>query len=63
MKREQVKKAIEIVRDKEKEGDERRKRARELGEMAKRTIDEGGSSYLDMEMLIQYVSERSPSRA
>lgn len=63
MKREQVKKAIEIVRDKEKEGEERRKRARELGEMAKRTIDEGGSSYLDMEMLIQYVSERSPSRA
>ncbi|OAY42760.1 UDP-glycosyltransferase 73C3 [Manihot esculenta] len=63
MKKEQVKKAIEIVMDKGKEGEERRRRAREIGEMAKRTIEEGGSSYLDMEMLIQYVSERSPSRA
>lgn len=63
MKREQVKKAIEIVRDKEKEGEERRKRARELGEMAKRTIDEGGSSYLDMEMMIHYVPGKGPSRA
>ncbi|KAG8648600.1 hypothetical protein MANES_08G014107v8 [Manihot esculenta] len=61
--REQVKKAIEIVMDKEKEGEERRKRARELGEMAKRTIDEGGSSYLDMEMMIHYVPGKGPSRA
>lgn len=28
------------------EGEERRKRARELGEMAKRAMEEGGSSYL-----------------
>ncbi|KAF2289823.1 hypothetical protein GH714_038828 [Hevea brasiliensis] len=63
MKRDEVKKAIGIVMDKGKEGAERRKRARELGETAKRTIEEGGSSYMNMEMLIRYVSGRGPSRA
>ncbi|EEF42856.1 UDP-glucosyltransferase, putative [Ricinus communis] len=55
MKRDQVKNAIEKVVDKGKEGEERRKRARELGDMANRAIEKGGSSYINMEMLIQYV--------
>ncbi|XP_062117400.1 UDP-glycosyltransferase 73C3-like [Humulus lupulus] len=58
MKRENVKKAIDKVMDKGKEGEERRKKARELGEMAKRAIEEGGSSYLNMEILIQYVKKQ-----
>lgn len=55
MKRENVKEAIAKLMDKGEEAEERRKKARELGEMAKRAIEEGGSSYHNMEMLIQYV--------
>ncbi|XP_050226422.1 UDP-glycosyltransferase 73C3-like [Mercurialis annua] len=55
MKREQVKYAIEKVVDKGKEGEDRRKRARELGKIARNAIEKGGSSYINMEMLIQYV--------
>ena len=62
MKREDVKKAINKVMDKGEEAEERRKKAREIGEMAKRAIEEGGSSYLNMEMLIQYVKEQQNLR-
>ncbi|KAL5740901.1 hypothetical protein ACOSQ2_030081 [Xanthoceras sorbifolium] len=62
MKREQVKEAIEKVMDKGEEGEERRKRARELGEMAKCAVEQGGSSYLNMEKLIQYVLQQTMSQ-
>ncbi|POO01807.1 UDP-glucuronosyl/UDP-glucosyltransferase [Trema orientale] len=55
MKRDDVKKAIDEVMNKGEEAEERRKKARELGEMAKRAVEEGGSSHHNMEMLIQYV--------
>ncbi|CAL5389382.1 unnamed protein product [Camellia sinensis] len=55
MRRENVKEAIEKVMERGKEGEERRKRAREVGEMAKRAIEEGGSSYLNIKMFIQDV--------
>uniref|UniRef100_A0A803PAR0 Glycosyltransferase n=1 Tax=Cannabis sativa TaxID=3483 RepID=A0A803PAR0_CANSA len=58
MKRENVKNAIDKLMDKGKEAEERRKKARELGEMAKRAIEEGGSSYLNMGILIQYVKKQ-----
>ncbi|KAL8486407.1 hypothetical protein ACS0TY_023193 [Phlomoides rotata] len=51
--RDGVKRAIERVMDEREEGCERRKIAKEMGEMGKRSIEEGGSSYLNVELLIQ----------
>nr|AKA44605.1 UGTPg31 [Panax ginseng] len=59
MKRENVEKAIQEVMDKGVEAEERRKRAREFGDMAKRAIEEGGSSYLNIRSLIQHVKEKN----
>ena len=53
VKREDVKKAIEKAMDDGIEGHERRKRAKELGKIASNAIKEGGSSYLNLTMLIQ----------
>lgn len=58
MKREKVKEAIEKVMDKGEEGEERRNRAKELGEVARKAIENGGSSYLNMEMLIKFVLQQ-----
>ncbi|KAJ9555457.1 hypothetical protein OSB04_010071 [Centaurea solstitialis] len=53
VKNEDVKKAIEKVVDGGIEGNERRKRAKELGKIANNAIKEGGSSYLNLTLLIQ----------
>ncbi|KAJ9695289.1 hypothetical protein PVL29_010664 [Vitis rotundifolia] len=58
LKREAVEKAIEQLMEEGVEGQERRKRARELGEMAKRAMEEGGSSYLNMTLLIQDIMQQ-----
>lgn len=56
--RHEIEKAIRRVMDKDREdGDERRKRAGELGEMAKRAVEEGGSSYLNVSLLIQDIMQ------
>lgn len=52
MRREGVKKAIDKAMDKGEEAEERRRRAREIAEMAKRAMQEGGSSYLNLKGLI-----------
>ncbi|XP_065857489.1 UDP-glycosyltransferase 73C3-like [Euphorbia lathyris] len=57
MKREDVRKAVEVVMEKGGEGDERRRRAREIGEVARNAIEEGGSSYFNVKMLIQFVQD------
>ncbi|XP_049411394.1 UDP-glycosyltransferase 73C2-like [Solanum stenotomum] len=49
--------AIKKVMDKEKEGNKIRKRARELGEMAKRAVEDGGSSHLNVMLLIKEIQE------
>ncbi|XP_049343332.1 anthocyanidin 3-O-glucosyltransferase 4-like [Solanum verrucosum] len=49
--------AIKKVMDKEKEGKKIRKRARELGEMAKRAVEDGGSSHLNVMLLIKEIQE------
>ncbi|PSR98471.1 UDP-glycosyltransferase [Actinidia chinensis var. chinensis] len=54
VKREAVMRAVDDVI----KGEERRKRARELGEMAKRAVEEGGSSYLNVRLLIQDVMQQ-----
>lgn len=48
-----VKMAIDKLMDGGEEGAERRERARKLGEAAKSTVEEGGSSHLNMTQLIQ----------
>ncbi|KAF8395294.1 hypothetical protein HHK36_019237 [Tetracentron sinense] len=53
VKREEVKKAVEQLMDEGEQGEERRKRASELGEMAKRALEVGGSSHFNMTLLIQ----------
>ncbi|KAF5941359.1 hypothetical protein HYC85_022526 [Camellia sinensis] len=55
VEREAIKDAVEKVMGERIHGEERRKRARVLGEMAKKAIEEGGSSYLNMRLLIQDV--------
>ncbi|MQM04125.1 hypothetical protein Taro_036918 [Colocasia esculenta] len=59
VKKEEVQKAIETLMDPGEEGEERRNRARELGEKARRAMDEGGSSYNNMTSLIQDVMNYS----
>ncbi|KAF5773152.1 putative UDP-glucuronosyl/UDP-glucosyltransferase, UDP-glycosyltransferase family [Helianthus annuus] len=53
VKSESVKNAIEKVMDDGIEGNERRKRAKELGIIANGAIKEGGSSHLNLTLLIQ----------
>ncbi|KAK9192814.1 hypothetical protein WN944_003507 [Citrus x changshan-huyou] len=59
IKREKVKEAIEKLMDRGKQGDERRKRARQLGEIANCATGVGGSSHRNMEMLIKFVIQRT----
>ncbi|PSS23631.1 UDP-glycosyltransferase [Actinidia chinensis var. chinensis] len=58
IKREAIKKAVDEVLDAGIKGEERRKRARELGERAKRAVEKGGSSYLNVRLLIQDVMQQ-----
>ncbi|KAL0375004.1 UNVERIFIED_CONTAM: UDP-glycosyltransferase 73C3 [Sesamum radiatum] len=60
--RDRIKSGIERVMDKGKEGSERRKRAQELGVMAKRSVEVGGSSYLNVTMLIQEIAQLGKSK-
>ncbi|GMN39272.1 hypothetical protein TIFTF001_008502 [Ficus carica] len=55
VKRENVKRAIERVMEEGEESRERRERARKLGEMAKRALEEGGSSHLNMTLFIEEI--------
>ncbi|KAI3473299.1 hypothetical protein Pfo_028543 [Paulownia fortunei] len=59
VKKDDVKKAIDSLMDEGEEGQERRRKARELGEMAKRAVEEGGSSHLNMTLLIEEIKEIS----
>ncbi|CAI9268015.1 unnamed protein product [Lactuca saligna] len=55
VKKENIKLCVEMVMEKEREGEVRRKRAREFGEMAKRAMEEDGSSHVNMTLMIQDV--------
>ncbi|KAJ0624663.1 putative UDP-glucuronosyl/UDP-glucosyltransferase [Helianthus annuus] len=57
VKKENIKTAVESVMSDEGEGKARRERAREFGEMAKKAMAEGGSSYVNMTLMIQDVIE------
>ncbi|CAK8543946.1 unnamed protein product [Lathyrus sativus] len=58
VKKESIKEAICNVMDEEdQESKERRERASELSEMAKRAVEKGGSSYINMSLLIQDIMQ------
>jgi UDP-glucosyl transferase 73C len=60
VQKEDVERAIEKVMDnKNCENEERRKRAKELAEMAKRGVEEGGSSHFNVTLLIQDILQQS----
>ncbi|CAI9097907.1 OLC1v1034426C1 [Oldenlandia corymbosa var. corymbosa] len=59
----EVQQAICKVMDKDNvDANERRKKAKELGEMARKAVEEGGSSYLNVSLLIQEVMRLSRSK-
>ena len=53
VKRYDIKKAIDMLMDAGEEGEKRRKRARELGEMASKAVEAEGSSYQNITLLIE----------
>ncbi|PWA43626.1 UDP-glucuronosyl/UDP-glucosyltransferase [Artemisia annua] len=59
VKSEDVKEAIQKVMDLGIEGVKRRKKATELGKIANGTIKEGGSSYMNLKLLIQDIREHA----
>lgn len=59
MKREMVEKAITELMGEGGEARERRRRAVELGEKAKKAVEEGGSSYLNLTSLIEDIKQQT----
>ncbi|KAM7531711.1 hypothetical protein LguiB_035121 [Lonicera macranthoides] len=57
VKRNEVKMVLEKLMDEGNEGQERRKRAKELGKMANRAIQKGGSSQINITLLIQDIMQ------
>lgn len=57
VKKEDIVKAIDKLMDESKEVEERRRRAKELAEMANNAVEEGGSSYSNVNLLIQDIMQ------
>ncbi|KAJ0086576.1 hypothetical protein Patl1_06919 [Pistacia atlantica] len=57
VEKKKIKKAVEMVMDEGDEGEERRRKAKGLGESAKKAVKQGGSSYLNTTWLIQHVMQ------
>ena len=53
VKRDQISEAIDKVMEMGKDGEERRKKAQELAEAARKAIQEGGSSYVNITLLLE----------
>jgi UDP-glucosyl transferase 73C len=61
VKKEDIKEAICMVMNKGEESNERRERASKLSEMANRAVEKGGSSYLNMNLLVQDIMQQQSS--
>ncbi|KAL1308279.1 hypothetical protein HN51_050213 [Arachis hypogaea] len=59
IKKEDVQNAIEEFMDESIEKEERRKRIRELAEMAKKAVEKGGSSHSNVTLLIQDIMQKT----
>ncbi|CAK7343262.1 unnamed protein product [Dovyalis caffra] len=57
VKKEKVKNAVDRLMNEGEEGEERRKRAQELSKMANKAVEEEGSSYLNMKLLIEDIRQ------
>lgn len=53
VRRDGIKEAIEMVMDEGSQGCHRRKRAQDFAEIAKAAVEEGGSSFRNLQLLIQ----------
>ena len=59
VKREEVRDALGKIMTEGKEREDRQERARKLAKMAKTAIEEGGSFYLDIALLIEDIRKLS----
>jgi hypothetical protein len=59
VKKDGVEKAIAMLMDGGEEGEKRREKAKELGEVAKKALEKGGSSQLNMSFLIEDITKQS----
>jgi UDP-glucosyl transferase 73C len=59
VKRENVQEAVEKIMGEGEEREERRERARKLAEMAKKAIEEGGSSFFNITLLLQDIRQQA----
>lgn len=57
VKRECVKNIVDQLMDEGEEGQERRRKAQELGERANQAVEEGGSSYMNITSFIEHVKQ------
>ncbi|CAK8542043.1 unnamed protein product [Lathyrus sativus] len=62
VRREEIAKAVAVLMGSEKESVETRRRARKLGDAAKKSIEEGGSSYNNMMQLLDELKSLKISR-
>lgn len=58
VKREQLKEVIEEVMNEGEKAKERKNRARELAKKANRAMERDGSSYLNMQLMIQEIEQQ-----
>ncbi|KAK9124087.1 hypothetical protein Sjap_013689 [Stephania japonica] len=63
VRKEGIEKAIVALMDEGEEGEERRKRAEEVGEKAHLAVEEGGSSYLNLTLLIEDIVLHSSQKS
>ncbi|WVZ06665.1 hypothetical protein V8G54_020011 [Vigna mungo] len=59
VKKEDIERAIAEIMNETSESEERRERVRELGEMAKRAVEKGGSSHSNVSFLIQNIMQKN----
>ncbi|KAK1404508.1 Flavonol 3-O-glucosyltransferase [Heracleum sosnowskyi] len=59
VKREDVKRAIKCIMSQEEEGANRRRKVKDFAERATKAIEEGGSSYFNMTLLIQDIMKQT----
>ncbi|KAE8673026.1 choline/ethanolamine kinase family protein [Hibiscus syriacus] len=57
VKKEEIEESIDMLMNDREEGEERRMRNRQLAEMARKEVEDGGSSNLDMSFLAQDILE------
>ena len=59
VKRDDVKSAIKCIMSVEEEGENRRRNARELAEKAAKAVEDGGSSFLNMTLLVEDIMKQT----